>query len=67
MTLNIGSKYILRFEINGSYLIYTAIILEDDGILIKFKDRDNKEFSYNKNKLVTAEEIKKGEKDETKI
>lgn len=57
MTLEINSKYILRFEIDGEYLVYTATILEDDGIMIKFRDKYGETFSYNKTKLVSAKEI----------
>jgi len=57
MTLKVGSKYILRFEINGKELIYTATIQDDDGVLITFIDKFGKEFSYNKSILITAEEV----------
>ena len=53
--LKIGAKYLLRFEINERFLIYTATVLEDDGVVIKFRDREGKEFYYNKSKLISAE------------
>jgi len=60
MTLNVGSKYILRFNIKGAELVYHAIIKEDDGILITFVDKFDKELTYNRSVLITAEEINGG-------
>ena len=58
MKLKAGVKYIIRFEINNKILLYTATIIEDNGMLIYFKDKNNKEFTYNKNKLLSAEEVR---------
>ena len=60
MTLKIGSKYILRFKINGRDFVYSAIIKDDDGTLITFVDKYNQEFSYNHSILITAEEVSNG-------
>lgn len=57
MILKVGSKYILRFEINGVELTYTATILADDGEFITFIDKYNSEKTYNRSKLITAEVI----------
>ncbi len=58
--LKVGSKYILRFNIKGYELVYTAVIKEDDGTLITFEDKFGKEFSYNRSVLIQAEEVKNG-------
>lgn len=57
MTLKTGSKYILRFKINEKDLVYTALIIDDDGEIISFKDRNDKAFEYSRKLLLTAEEI----------
>lgn len=55
MTLKIGSKYTLRFEINNKELVFTGIIKDDDGTIITFEDKYGKELSYNRCKLISAE------------
>jgi hypothetical protein len=60
MTLTVGSKYILRFIISGRELVFTATLLEEDNILIKFKDKYDKVLSYNKSNLISAEEVNNG-------
>jgi len=62
MTLKVGSKYILRFKINEKELFYIATVIDDDGMIITFEDKYDKVYSYNKNLLLTAEEIEDSSK-----
>jgi len=57
MVLKVGSKYILRFSINDHELVYTAVVLSDDGKHISFKDKFDKELEYSREFFLTAEEV----------
>ena len=57
--MKINEKYILVFEIEGKTLTFTGKILKEDEMFITFEDKFGKTLSYNKNKLVSFEEIVK--------
>lgn len=57
--MKINEKYILVFEIQGRILTYTAKIIEETETTVKFLDRLNKFFEYNKKYLVSSEELEK--------
>jgi hypothetical protein len=55
--MKINEKYILVFEIQGKILTYTARIIEESETTVKFSDKFNKEFEYNKRYLISSEEF----------
>jgi hypothetical protein len=55
--MKINEKYILVFEIQGKILTYTARIIEENETTVKFSDKFNKEFEYNKRYLISSEEV----------
>lgn len=57
MTIQKDKKYILRFEVNNSYLVYTAVILSVDSNFVSFIDKFGKEVSFNIKNLVSYEEV----------
>ena len=51
---------ILRFDIKGKELVYTAIkILFDNNDFITFVDKFGKTITYNKKYLISSEEVSK--------
>jgi len=58
MDFKINSKYIITFSVDGHQLTYTAIIIDDDGDFITFKDKFNETISYNKKNLISIREVK---------
>jgi len=56
--MKINEKYILVFEIQGKILTYTARIIEESETTVKFSDKFNKEFEYNKRYLISSEEVR---------
>jgi hypothetical protein len=55
--MKINEKYILTFEIQGKVLTYTGKILEETDSVIVFLDKFNKTLTYNKNYLISAQEV----------
>ena len=53
----INKQYIIRINISGKDLVYTAIIISEDDKFISFKDKYGKTFWYNKNFVVSCEEV----------
>ena len=46
-----NKKYRITFEVNGATLNYDVVIIEDDGVGIRFTDRFNKEFYFKKDTI----------------
>lgn len=59
--MNIGDTYIIRIEVEGRLFTYTGKILEDKEGFITFEDKYNKTFSYNKNNIISFEEVDNNE------
>lgn len=59
--MKINEKYILTFEIQGKVLTYTGKILEETDSVIVFLDKFNKTLTYNKNYLISAQEVSNGQ------
>ena len=55
--MNINETYIIRIEVNGKFLTYTGKIISEDANFITFEDKFGKKFSYNKNCIVSFEEV----------
>ena len=49
--------YIIRFDIAGKELVFTAKIISQDENFITFKDKFNKILTYNKKYIVSIEEV----------
>ena len=58
MKLEIDKKYIITLDIGGKILTYTGLITDVDEVFISFTDKFDKDFSYNKNNIVSYEEVK---------
>lgn len=57
--MNINATYIIRVEVNNKFLTYTAKIISEDSNFITFEDKFGKKYSYNKNCIVSYEEVVK--------
>jgi hypothetical protein len=55
--MKINEKYILTFEVEGRILTFTGKIISEDETLITFIDKFGKTISYNKKRLISAEEM----------
>lgn len=55
--MKINSIYKIVVEVGDRILTYMATILKEDEFFITFKDKNGSVFSYNKNKIVSAEEM----------
>jgi len=55
--MNIGDTYIIRIEIDGRTFTYTGKIISEDKDFVTFTDKYGKTFSYNKNKIISFEEV----------
>jgi hypothetical protein len=55
--MNIGDTYIIRIEVEGRLFTYTGKILSEDEHFITFRDKYGSIFSYNKNKIISFEEV----------
>jgi hypothetical protein len=59
MNLHQGSRYILRFNVNGITLTYQGTIISlDENDFVTFIDKYGKELCYNLKILISSEEIK---------
>ena len=56
--MNIQQKYIIRIEVNNSFLTYTGKIVSEDSNFITFTDKFGKEYTYNKNNIISFEGVK---------
>ena len=56
--LNIGSKYKLIFDVGGNSFTYTGVIIELDDNYISFTDKYGIRLTYNKDRLISFEEVK---------
>lgn len=56
--MEIGEQYIIRIEVDGRFLVYTAKIISQDSMFITFEDKFGKILTYNKSKIVSVEELK---------
>ena len=55
--MKINEKYILVFKVDGRMLTFTGRIIEEDNLFITFIDKFGKTISYNKNNLISFEEV----------
>jgi len=51
------NTYIIRFDIAGKELVFTAKVISQDENFITFKDKFNKILTYNKKYIVSIEEV----------
>ena len=58
MEMNINGQYIIRIEVNNKFLTYTCKLLSEDLHFITFEDKFGKIYTYNKNNVVSYEEVK---------
>lgn len=56
--MKIGVSYKITIEINEKILTYTGRIISEDDSFITFEDKFGTTFSYNKNNIISAEELK---------
>jgi len=57
--MKINCSYKIVVEVDGRVLTYTGKIVSIDDDFITFIDKFGKTFSYNKNKIISTEEIGK--------
>ena len=55
--MEINKKYLIRVEVGGKILTYTALVISFKKNFVNFKDRYGAIFSYNLNNIVSYEEI----------
>ena len=60
MNLEIGKKYKISLSIGGNILTYSCTIKSIDERFVCFVDKFNKEYNYNKNLIISYEEIENG-------
>lgn len=58
MKLEKGKFYKIIFNVNGRTLTFRCKITEDDGQFISFIDKFGVLLSYNKNTIISVEEVK---------
>ena len=56
----INSKYKLLVKPDGQVLAYNAVITKEDEIFVTFVDKFGKEYTYNKNCIISVEEVLNG-------
>lgn len=62
MEIEKGKFYLIRFDIGeNKSLSYNCEILENSEEFITFRDKFGKVLSFNKNKIISIEELKKNE------
>ena len=57
MNFKIGSTYKIVIDIHGKILTFTGEIISEDDNFITFTDKYNKTYTYNKNNLISCEEV----------
>jgi len=57
MKLIKDNSYKLVLKVNDNTLTYICKVTDDDGILISFIDKFNKAYTYNKNLIMSVEEL----------
>ena len=55
--MKLNSSYKIVIEIDGRTLTYTGKVIQEDDMFLTFIDKFGKTYSYNKNKIVSAEEL----------
>lgn len=55
--MKIGSTYKIVVDINSRVLTFTGRITSEDERFISFIDRDGKLLTYNKDKIISFEEV----------
>jgi len=63
MILEIGHSYKITLKINNATLTYTCKITDIDDMFVSFLDKYNKKFTYNKNLILSFEELNGGDSD----
>lgn len=58
MKFILGNSYRIVFDVKGKALTFQCIIEEDDENFITFIDKYGKKLTYNKNIIISVEEIK---------
>jgi hypothetical protein len=56
--MKINETYKITVEVNGKILTYTGKIISIDDTFLTFQDRYNAVLSYNKNNIISTEELK---------
>ena len=56
--MKLGESYKITVSVNERVLTYTAKIISEDETFITFTDKFNSTFHYNKNNIISVEEIK---------
>lgn len=57
--MNINKNYIMRVDVDNKIFTYIGKIISEEDNFITFKDKYGTTFSYNKNKIISFEEVKK--------
>ncbi len=55
--MNIGDTYIIRIKVEGRLFTYTGKVTSEDDNFITFIDKYGKTFSYNKDNIISFEEV----------
>lgn len=55
--MNIGDTYIIRVKVEEKIFTYTGKIISVDDDFVTFIDKYGKTFSYNKNSILSFEEV----------
>lgn len=63
MSLEVGKKYVLIFEMGKHLLTYTATIVSVDEMFVTFTDKFGKDYSFRISNLISYNEAKDGEKE----
>ncbi len=56
----LNSKYKLLVKPDEQVLAYNAVIKKEDEIFVTFVDKFGKEYTYNKNCIISVEEVSNG-------
>ena len=51
-------KYKIRINLNGRDIYFTGIIISEDENFITFKDKFDQVLTYNKNVIISFEEVR---------
>lgn len=57
MEIEVGSSYVIIFDVAGKYLTFNCRIVSNEGDFITFIDKFGKILTYNKKNIVSVEEV----------
>lgn len=56
--MKINTTYKIVVDVGERILTYVGTIISEDDLFVTFKDKNGSIFSYNKNKIISVEEVK---------